>query len=61
MKIRKASTQRLLNKYNQLINDGKKDHRISHLICAIRRREEIKYTANKQFKPMKSKQISEKK
>lgn len=43
MKIKKATTQRLLNKYSQLVNDKKTDHRISHLICAIRRRPNIGY------------------
>ena len=46
MKISKASTQRLLNKYAQLTHDGKTDHRISHLVCAIRKRKEIGYADN---------------
>ena len=49
MKISKASTQRLLNKYNQLVHDRKDDHRIPHLIGAIRRRKEIGYMANQKI------------
>lgn len=45
MRIKKASTQRLLNKFNQLLHDKLHDHRVYHLIGAIRKRPEIGYAA----------------